>query len=194
MARDAAATQERIIEAASAEFAAHGIAGARVDEIAARAGVNKRMLYYYFGSKEQLFREILKRKLAERVASAAGTLTLSRGERVADRQATHLEDHDYVRLLMWEALEHGDLAAVEGEDDRRDIYARWVEATIDEQGRGELARDLDAKQFVLSEIALTLFPAAFPQITRLICGVDADDPSFVADRQAFLRALFERLA
>jgi len=92
MARDAAATQQRIIDAATDEFAAHGISGARVDEIAAKADVNKRMLYYYFGSKEQLFREILRRKLAERVAEAAGSVELSRADRLAERQALHLED------------------------------------------------------------------------------------------------------
>ena len=78
MARDAAATQQRIIEAATDEFAAHGISGARVDEIAARAGVNKRMLYYYFGSKEQLFREILRRKLDDD-ASASRFIRTVRG-------------------------------------------------------------------------------------------------------------------
>jgi AcrR family transcriptional regulator len=51
----AAATRGRILAAALAEFAANGLAGARVDEIAARAGANKRMLYAYFGAKEDLW-------------------------------------------------------------------------------------------------------------------------------------------
>lgn len=194
MARDAAATQQRIIEAATDEFAAHGISGARVDEIAAKAGVNKRMLYYYFGSKEQLFREILRRKLAERVALATEMAGLSRAERVADRQANHLDDLSYVRLLMWEALEDHERDGVEDESGRRDVYASWVDATIDAQKAGELPPDLDARQLVLSEIALTLFPAAFPQITRLVCGTDLDDAGFLAERQTFLKALFSRLA
>src|SRR5918911_2945455 len=62
--RDALATQRRILNAALKEFAAKGIAGARVDAIAARARTNKRMLYYYFGSKDGLFREILRQRLA----------------------------------------------------------------------------------------------------------------------------------
>lgn len=48
-------TRAAILEAAVAEFAAHGLGGARIDAIAARAGVNKRMLYHYFGNKEALF-------------------------------------------------------------------------------------------------------------------------------------------
>lgn len=57
--RDPARTRSRILEAAITEFAHHGLAGARVDRIAERAGANKRMLYYYFGSKEDLFQAAL---------------------------------------------------------------------------------------------------------------------------------------
>ena len=65
-------TRERILSAALREFAANGFAGARVDAIARRAAINKRMLYHYFGNKEHLFREVLRRKIAERQASAEG--------------------------------------------------------------------------------------------------------------------------
>ena len=57
--RDAEATRRNILAAAKAEFAALGLGGARVDEIAARAGANKRMIYHYFGSKEELFQAVL---------------------------------------------------------------------------------------------------------------------------------------
>ena len=55
-ARDPDATRARILKAAKAEFARKGLSGARVDDIAARARSNKRMLYHYFGNKEELFR------------------------------------------------------------------------------------------------------------------------------------------
>ncbi|MEZ5322091.1 MAG: helix-turn-helix domain-containing protein [Microthrixaceae bacterium] len=54
------------------------MAGARVDDIAAHAEVNKRMLYYYFGSKEELFHEILRRKLEQRVAEGFERVDLPR--------------------------------------------------------------------------------------------------------------------
>ena len=54
--RDPNATRARILAAAKAEFARKGLGGARVDDIAARARANKRMLYHYFGNKEELFR------------------------------------------------------------------------------------------------------------------------------------------
>jgi AcrR family transcriptional regulator len=55
MPGDAQATRRRLLDAAAAEFAAYGIAGARVDRIAAAAGSNKAQIYHYFGSKDGLF-------------------------------------------------------------------------------------------------------------------------------------------
>ena len=57
--RDAEATRARILVAAKREFARNGLGGARVDVIAERAKANKRMIYHYFGSKEDLFRAVL---------------------------------------------------------------------------------------------------------------------------------------
>lgn len=57
--RDAQATRERILKAAAVEFAQHGFAGARGDRIAQRARSSERMVYYYFGSKDGLYRVVL---------------------------------------------------------------------------------------------------------------------------------------
>ncbi|MGQ0676509.1 MAG: TetR/AcrR family transcriptional regulator [Rhodospirillales bacterium] len=62
--RAPALTRERILKAATAEFAARGLGGARVDAIARRAGANKRMLYHYFGNKEGLFLAVMERTYA----------------------------------------------------------------------------------------------------------------------------------
>jgi TetR/AcrR family transcriptional regulator len=56
---DSSAARSAILAAARAEFSAKGLTGARVNEIAARAGVNKQLIYYYFGSKEDLYRTAL---------------------------------------------------------------------------------------------------------------------------------------
>ena len=57
--RDADRSQLIILDAAREEFARYGLAGARVDRIAERAGVNKRLIYYYFDSKDGLFLAVL---------------------------------------------------------------------------------------------------------------------------------------
>jgi AcrR family transcriptional regulator len=64
MARDSEDTRRRIFEAATAEFASHGIAGARIDRIAARAAANKQLIYAYFGNKRQLFEIVVSEHVA----------------------------------------------------------------------------------------------------------------------------------
>ena len=63
--RDPAKNRERILAAALAEFSRYGLGGARVDRIASRARANKRMLYYYFGSKDDLFLAVLEASYAQ---------------------------------------------------------------------------------------------------------------------------------
>ena len=63
-ARDAAATQRSILDAAFIEFSDNGLDGARVDAIAARAGTTVRMIYYYFASKDGLYRAVLEQAYA----------------------------------------------------------------------------------------------------------------------------------
>jgi len=63
--RDAGATKQRILNAAKKEFAKNGLGGARVDEIAERAKANKRMIYHYFGNKEDLFQIVLEAAYAD---------------------------------------------------------------------------------------------------------------------------------
>jgi TetR/AcrR family transcriptional regulator len=57
--RDPAATRKKLLTAARLEFARHGFAGARVDEIAERAGVNKQLVYHHFGDKDALYLAVL---------------------------------------------------------------------------------------------------------------------------------------
>jgi AcrR family transcriptional regulator len=63
--RDPARTRTRLLDAAVAEFSEHGFHGARTDRIAKRAGTNIRMLYHYFGSKDDLYLAVLEEVLAE---------------------------------------------------------------------------------------------------------------------------------
>jgi AcrR family transcriptional regulator len=193
--RDPEATQARILAAARREFSAKGIAGARVDAIAARAKVNKRMLYYYFGSKEGLFQEILRRRLHERTAALHSTGATARAGRqtMPERVTRVADDAEYTRLLLWEALETNPAKPVNAEI-RRDFFATLVDVVQTEQAAGRIPADFDAAQWVLSEVCLVLGPMLLPQITRLVTGLVPTDPEFVAARRDFLEHLEARLA
>src|SRR4030095_4108844 len=99
--RHPARTRARRLAAALREFSDKGFAGARVDRIARRARINKRMLYHYFGNKATLFREILARKVRERSAWAVAAPAEERG---AFWFEPACRDRDWVRLMEWEAL------------------------------------------------------------------------------------------
>ena len=86
--RDPERTRARILAAATAEFARYGLGGARVDRIAARAGANKRMLYYYFGDKDKLFLAALEARYAH----------IRAAERALDLE--HLEPREALRSLV----------------------------------------------------------------------------------------------
>ena len=102
--RDSTATKARLLEAATDEFAAHGIAGARVDRIAAAANANKQLIYAYFGSKDQLFDAVLTKRfraLTEDVLFAPDDLAGYVG-----RLFDYLVEHpDVLRLATWAGLE-----------------------------------------------------------------------------------------
>src|ERR1700722_18818620 len=92
-------SRERILSAALKEFSAKGFAGARVDVIARRANINKRMLYHYFGDKEELFRAVLRHKINERQAWAE-TLSGDPEETLPFWFEAACKDPDWTRLFQ----------------------------------------------------------------------------------------------
>lgn len=189
--RDAKRTRERILAAALKEFSENGLAGARVDRIARRARINKRMLYHYFGHKDDLFREILRRKLRERVAWAAAAPDQP-GETLTYWFTLACEDMDWVRLVEWEALAVGD-GPLLSEAERRRAFGSGVDKLRRVQAKGLLPRDLDPRHLLLAMMGLTTFPLAFPQVTRLVTGLSPRDPAFRRRRIEFLRRFAEWL-
>src|SRR5215472_13039111 len=107
------ASRQAILRAASAEFAAHGLAGARIDAIAETAGVNKALLYYYFHDKEALYGEVIDdffARLQRRVMTVFDS-PVSAGERLLRYAREHFnciaESPHYARLFLGELLNAG---------------------------------------------------------------------------------------
>src|ERR1043165_4704194 len=111
--RDPERTRHKILEAATEEFARFGLGGARVDRIAARAGANKRMLYYYFRDKDNLFLAALEGSYA-RIRAAERALDLEHLEpraalqRLGEFTWSYFLDHpEFMTLLNSENLHKG---------------------------------------------------------------------------------------
>jgi AcrR family transcriptional regulator len=107
MVRDAEATRQRLLDAALEEFAAHGIAGARVDRIAAAARSNKAQIYHYFGSKDALFEAVFDRIVGDTLRDTPidPTDLPEYAGRLFDRYQRHPEVQ---RLATWYRLERSD--------------------------------------------------------------------------------------
>jgi AcrR family transcriptional regulator len=182
--RNPGRTRERILSAALKEFAAKGFAGARIDAIARRAAINKRMIYHYFGDKEGLFKAVLRRKISERQAWAE-TLSGDPAETLPFWFEMACKDVDWVRLLEWEALQG--TGRVIDQKERRAAVARGLERIRQRQMRGLVSAEFDSRHVMLTMRSLTMFPVAFPQLTEMIMGRPVFDPKFQRERAGFLK-------
>lgn len=167
MAYDSEATKGRILTAASAEFAQYGVAGARIDRIAAAAAANKRAIYEYFGDKEKLFSAVLERlmdELAQAVPPADGEDLGDYAGRLYDYHQAHPQA---LRLLLWEALETGG-GSVPAEASRTAHYQEKVKAA------GATSGDIDPRTLMFFTLGLVGWTLAMPHLRRMILAPDAD--------------------
>ena len=185
-------TREKILAAALAEFSARGFAGARVDAIAQRARVNKRMLYYCFGPKQDLYREILRRKFAER-SEWIESMPNDFAGALAHMYVAGSTDPDFVRLMEWEVINSGGRKCI-AETERRALFEKAVARLRALQRQGTIPRGVNLTQLFISMLSLALFPLVMPQVIRLIHGMEPTDPRFMRQRANFLRWLGDRLA
>jgi AcrR family transcriptional regulator len=187
---------DRLLDVATNEFAAQGLAGARVDRIARESGSNKQLVYYYFESKVGLWAAVLRRTIARTSALwQALPDTATPRQRLVD--AAHRiaapEAESWRRLLAWEALEGGG-AEIANAQERGATWAAQVALTRGAQDRGQLDADLDAEVLTLALFSMQALPHMLPQVTRLMTGLDASDPRFQERLDALLVVLAERLA
>jgi TetR/AcrR family transcriptional regulator len=187
--RDARSTREVLLDAASLVFAERGFAGARVDEIAARAGVNKALIYAYYGDKKGLYRAVLTSRVREFAEPGiSGDLVKEAGphralEEVVRRYLrTLIRDRAFAPLLAWELLSPGR----EGRELILDASAPLLQL-INElvtQGRdaGELPDSADPELFRTLLIALGLgytVQHSAMLLSRSREGVHVSDEQFV---------------
>ncbi len=193
----AAATRARILDAALAEFAAHGLAGARVDEIAARAGANKRMLYAYFGAKEDLWLAALEASYAAKRAEEErlDVTHLPPGEAMARLVAFNLRytarHPEFVALLNQENIHRA--AYLRRSADVPALYSPLTARLREVLARGAQAglfrRDVDPLQLYLSMVALGHFTVANMHTLSTIFGTDLGSEAALDEREAHVVAM-----
>ena len=189
--RDPEKTRARILAAATNEFAAKGFDGARVDTIARRAKTNKRMLYHYFGDKKALFEAIVGKLLSEKEQIFGGP-PLAIEDKLALSFKSHPNQSKWLRLLLWESLAYGE-GPVLAERVRAEAMERGCEKMRAAQLEAGICPKLPTEHVTLALMAMSMFPHAFPQLTRMLTGTAPSDPEFQATYSETLRAIVRRL-
>ena len=198
--RDPKATQERLLVTAERLFMEKGYDLARVDEIAAQAQVNKRMIYVYFTDKEGLYMAILDTSFSrmlhclEAVAQSQGS-PRSDAERLIRAYFQFLAEHPFfVRMVSWESLRYGRQAG--------QVLARTYRTSLEklyavfQRGvdQGVFRADLDVRKLAASVYGLCL--SHFSQREFLNILSDKDSTSLEAQEIALnhiLRLVFESI-
>ncbi|MBL4748196.1 MAG: TetR family transcriptional regulator [Magnetovibrio sp.] len=192
MAWDTEGTQKKIKTAAITEFAAHGLDGTTIEQIARRASVNKERVYNYFGGKKELFILILRDELAK-VAQALPVETFAQediGEFAGRVYDYHRQRPELIRLLRWEALAFDD--EVPDEEQRQQYYGYKSAAVAKGQKAGTITREFQADHLILMILSIAGWWATVPQVARMLCGSPTEEDH--AKRRAAVVIAARRLA
>jgi len=198
--RDADRTQQEILAAATAEFAAHGFGGARIEAIAERAGVNKKLLYYYFEGKDELFLAVLEQTYAD-IRAAERDLHLE--------AMTPLQAIESMVVFTWRHyLAHPEFLALLNSENmqgavhlKRSPRIRQMNSPlIDDLAKvlkrgeksGELRGGIDAMQLYISIAGLAYFYLSNKHTLGTIFGRDLMAKSALEERLAHMTAVVVR--
>jgi AcrR family transcriptional regulator len=195
--RDPEGMRQRILAAATAEFARHGLSGARIDRIAKQAGANKRMIYYHVGNKEDLYLEVLEGAYAH-IRAAERELNLEE-QRPADAIATLIRftwqyflDHpEFLALLNTENLHNAQYLKRSGMV--KEMHSPFVALIGHVLRRGEKSGDfrpgIDPVQLYISIASLAYFYISNHATLSVIFGRDLLDERAKAVRLAHMTDL-----
>jgi AcrR family transcriptional regulator len=192
--RDPERTRARILEAATREFARYGLGGARVDRIAASAGANKRMLYYYFGDKDALFQAVLEHSY-ESIRSAEQDLNLldvdpvkSVARLVAFTWHYYIAHPEFLTLLNSENLHRG--KHLKGSRRIRTANSPLIATLKEILARGARAGTfrpgIDALQLYISIAGLAYFYLSNNHTLSAVFGRELSTPDARAERLAHM--------
>jgi TetR/AcrR family transcriptional regulator len=189
-------TARRIVAAAEHIFAEQGLAGARMDEIARAAKVNKALLYYYFKSKEELHRFVLDTLLSQlragQHASAAGPATPQQRLTAAIDHFFHFVRHhpNYPRLVQREVMSRGPNLDWIVSEYYRPLNERLVQTIEEGIVSGEF-RPLDAQHAAFSIISMLAFYFGAAPVLSRVLGHDALRPQELEKRRKAVQDFIE---
>jgi len=185
--RDAERTRQRILEAAAAEFGAHGYAGARIRAIAARAGVNQQLVSYYFDGKEGLYLA-MSQQWQQRQRELAPPDT-PMPEQLRRYALEVLRNPEGVRLFAWSGLQYTGTDDDPDRASRTQLLAESVDRLRALQQSGRLPAEMDPACLLVMLMAAAMATTTLPHVIEGVCGADPKSSELVehfADQVAVL--------
>ena len=184
-------TMDNIVEVATREFAEKGFSGARIDEIAALTHTSKRMIYYYFTSKEGLYLAVLEEayRRIRQIESGLHLVDLepgaALGKLVGFTFDYQLANPDFIRLVMSENMQKGEFLAQSRTIQQLNVPVITAVKSVYDRGvkAGVFRRGLDAVELHMSISALCFFNVANRHTFALIFKRDMTDPAEMATRR-----------
>ena len=162
--RNAAETKKRLLDAAEAEFAAKGYAGARLRDVAQAAGVQQALIHHYFVDKDGLYRAVLERAMEETTAGSWSILGKATGvvetleafvAMLVDFYASHA---NLLAILRAEAAS-GSSVSIEIMRERTKPVFDAVKRMLERyQSDGQIRADVPAQEIIVSVLSMTIFP------------------------------------
>jgi TetR/AcrR family transcriptional regulator len=185
-------TRARILDAATSEFSANGLAGARTERIAETAGVNKALLYYYFRNKEALYSATLE-EVANRIAQSSMSvlaIDCSAGERLLRSALNHF-DRIYSQPVFQTLMQQEMIRLRRGENDTasplveklfKPMSDRMLAAAAEGIRSGEIVQ-VECSQLMYSLLGPNVFYFLSAPLMQLITEIDPFQPSSLEFRR-----------
>jgi AcrR family transcriptional regulator len=195
--RDAERSRQALLAAARAAFAESGLGGTRIDDIASRAGVDKRLVYYYFGTKDALFTAVLEEVYAG-IRNAEAELRLAELPpveaitRLVDfTWSYHLEHPEFITLINSENLHRA--AHIAQSERIRTLHSPLIGTlgAVLERGReeGVFRGGVDPQQLYISIAGLCYFYLSNRHTLGVIFGRPVDSPKALHERISHVREM-----
>ena len=186
-------TKQHILEAAEAEFSEKGVFGARIDSIAASAGVNKRMIYEYFLNKEGLYKTVLI-NVYNRISLWESSLVGDTDDPVkVIRDLVHsyfeflTKNQSFVRILLWENLNGAVVLKDSGQSDLKAVVLQLISRVIaDGKARGVFRADADEYQVTVSLLNFAFSYFANVHTLSYVLSSDLLDEARINERADFI--------
>lgn len=196
-------TKEKIINASVKEFSVGGYPGARVENIASSAGVNKAMIFYYFGSKEGLYKIVIKKivdELFEVIIKSGGLSANLKPEKFFENFPENYirffsDNREYLKVIGTELIQNPEnlKRALRGFfNSETTLVPRNLRNVFEEWHKIGLITEPEPVHLFLNIISLCIFPIIARAIPETLFDLDLDNEQFIRERIVSVKNLLKR--